>query len=911
MVMRARRRTEGPRARGPWLARVLVRVAAWLAPARVRAQWRAEWEAELWHESRRTDGTHGRLVLSALGSFRDALAMHELKGAGSIRPSYRHFEHWGPGMLREATLIVRGLRRSPVFTVITVLTLALGLGANAALFTVIHAVLLRPLPYADAERLVRIEHPVPAFDENAPWPLSMHGFFHVQDHNRTLEGIGIYLPGAVNLAGEEAPPERALSAVVSASLFAVLRARPHHGRLFTPADNAPGSAPVVVLGYDFWQRRYGGDPSIVGRRIRVNGIEREVVGIAARGLHLPNATTDLWSPLWLDRSQPATNSHNFGAIGRLRAGVTVEAASADMARLTAQFPEALAAAYTPGFMARFGFTGSAQPLHSSLVGGAARGLWIVFGAVGLVLLIACANVANLFLVRTEGRRREVAVRTALGATRVHLARFFLAESVLLALASGVLAIVIAASGLRLLLALAPSAVPRLTEITLGPLTLLFTIAVALLAGIGLGLFPLLRLPDAGSTRAMQEGTTRQTMTRSGQRVRAILVGAQIAFALVLLAGAGLLVQSFDRLRAVRSGFHAEGLLTFEVALSRTYDTPERWNGFYQQFLEQVRALPGVTAAGGTTSFPLKDVRGCWALTVPDAPLQPGDPPRCIPVVFVTPGYFAALGIPIEGREYEWRDNAAFGNGAIVSRPLAQRFWPERSALGRPIGLGDASAGSLSRIVGIAAPVRATALTEPATEIAYFPIVPNARDRWWNPPLLMTIAVRSTRPNPPDLLPEIRRALANVDPDVPIANVRTADEIALRSLARVTFVMFLIGIAAGLALLLGSIGLYGVIAYVVGQRRAEIGIRLALGARIAQVARLVVWQSLRIALAGVLVGVLVALLVTRVLQSLLFEVSPTDPLTLVGVSAILLTVAVAAAGAPALRAARVDPAETLR
>ncbi|MGH7471576.1 MAG: ABC transporter permease, partial [Longimicrobiales bacterium] len=554
--MRVRRRVDGPgpgRMRGSvrvsgW-ARLLVQVASWLAPAHLRADWRAEWEAELWHESLRTDDDR-KLTMAALSAFRDAIAMHELAG---IAPSRTH-QRWRNGMLQEGKLVLRGLRRSPAFTLISVLTLALGLGANAALFTVIHAVLLRPMPYAQSERLVRIQHPVPAFDANAPWPLSMFGFFHLQDHNRTLESIGIYLPGAVNLAGDEAPPERAASAVVSASLFSVLRARARHGRLLVDADNAPGSSPVVVLGFDFWQRRYGGDAKIVGRRIRVNGIEREVVGIAERGLHLPNATTDLWSPLWLDRNQTPTNSHNFEAIGRLRPDVSVEAATADMVRLTAQFPQALAAAYNAGFMTRFGFTGRAEPLHTSLVGNAARGLWIVFGAVGLVLVIACANVANLFLVRTEGRRREVAVRTALGATRAHLARFFLTESVLLALLAGVLGVGIAAVGLRVLIALAPAAVPRLTEIALGPLTLLFTLAVSLLAGIVLGLFPLVRFRAPVSTQAMQEGTTRQTWTHSGQRVRAVLVGAQIAFALVLLASAGLLLQSFDGLRAVRSGF---------------------------------------------------------------------------------------------------------------------------------------------------------------------------------------------------------------------------------------------------------------------------------------------------------------------------------------------------------------------
>jgi predicted permease len=894
-----------------WLARLLVRAASVLAPAHLRADWRAEWYAELWHESRRADhpGEQRILAMVALGSFRDALAMRQLAGMAPCENTHQSwFEQWGT-MSHELRLVLRGMRRSPGFALLSLLMLALGLGANAALFTVINGVLLRPLPYAEPEQLVHIQYPVPAFDAGQPWPLSMHGYFHLLDHNRTLESMGVYTPGAVNLASDEAPPERAAIAAVSASLFSVLRARPQLGRLLLESDNSPGSPPVVVLGHDFWQRRYGGASSIVGRRIKVNGLEREVVGVAARGLHLPNAITDVWLPLWLDRSQTPVNSHSFEAIGRLRDGITIAAATADLARLTAQFPDAISAAYNNGFMERFGFTARAEPLRNSVVGAAARGLWIVFGAVGLVLVIACANVANLFLVRSEGRRRDVAVRAALGATRLHLARFFVIESVVLTVLAGLLGLGLATLGVRLLLALAPAAVPRLTEITIGPLTILFTMVLALLIGVLLGLFPLWRSVNATATRVMQEGTARQTTTRGGQRVRSVLVGAQIAFAVVLLAGAGLLLQSFQRLRAVQPGFNATGVLTFEVALSRIYDTPEKWNGFYQQFLEQVQVLPGVVATGGATAFPLKNMEGCWALFAPDRPLEPGEPPRCVPTVFVTPGYFAALGIPLEGREYEWRDNAAYASGVVVSRPLAQRLWPQTSAMDREIMIGDRP--PYFRIMGISAPVRAHGLTEPPSEIAYFPIVPNQRGQWWHPPQLMTIAVRTLRDNPSELMPEIRRILARVDPDVPIANVRTAQQLVLHSLARVTFVMLLIGIAAALALLLGTVGLYGVIAYVVGQRRAEIGIRLALGARAAGIMRLVVWQSVRIALAGVLAGVGCALLVTRVLSSLLFEVSPADPLTLAGVSLMLLLVALLASSAPALRAARVQPAETLR
>jgi putative ABC transport system permease protein len=892
------------------VARTIVRIAALLAPAHLRAEWREEWEAELWHESRRKSAGHtGSLIVAALGAFRDALAMHSLAGVKPARPFQNSLEQWGLRMLHDLRPVLRGMVRSPGFSLLGLLTLALGLGASAALFTVVYAVLLRPLPYVDSSRLVRIEHPAKAPDPERPWGLSMHGYFHIADNNRTLEGLGVYIPLGANLAGDEGPAERVTMALVSASLFSVVGARPHAGRLFVETDHAPSNEPAIVLGYDFWQRRYGGDVAVVGRTIRVNGVTRTVVGVAPRGLHLPNASTDLWAPVALNRSSTPELSHPYLGIGRLREGVTVQTASADMARLTAQFPQAISA-YTAGFMEYFGFTGGARPLRESVVGSAAKGLWIVFGAVVLVLLIACANVANLFLVRTEGRRREIAIRSALGATRGQHARFFLTESLLLTLLAGAVGLTLAIAGVRFLVALAPAAVPRIQEIVLGPSSILFMFAVSLLVGLSLGLFPLFRIGGA-APQTLQTGTARQTSTRAGVRMRSVLVSAQIALAVILLAGAGLLLQSFDRLRNVQSGFDSRGVLTFEMALSRTYRTSEQWNPFYQQFLERVRSLPGVVATGGSTTFPLKDPRDCRAITIPSAPpAVPGDPPRCVNAVWVTPGFFAAMGIRIEGREPEWRENAAYASGVLVSRPLAQRLWPGSSALDREIKVGGESPPYF-RIVGITAPVRLSSLTEPPDEVAYFPIVPPARGERWFTPGLMTIAVRTTLENPAALLPEIRRVLAEVDAEIPIANVRTADEIVSRSLARVSFVMLLLGIAAGLALLLGTVGLYGVIAYVVGHRRAEISIRMALGARVSEVAGMVVLQSLRIAVAGVLVGLLGALLVTRVMRSLLFEISPTDPSTLAAVSALLLLTAVAASGLPALHAARVDPANTLR
>jgi len=946
------------------VARWLIRLASVLMPARDRADWRAEWESELWHEARRLreSGESAKsLVLGALGAIRDAVAARRAAGAiaarraergpgtrsgvrgGAADPADRgdaagradggiapdpgrrlvtarahagrdHPSRTEPGeammrAFREVRLALRALARQPAFAATAALVLALGIGTNAALFTIVDSVLLRPLPYPASERLVRIGHPVPGLDDGGVWGLSAGGYFYMLENNRSLDGLAVYANGSSNLSGEAEPPERVRTVSVAASMFDVLRASPVHGRLIRPEDNAVGAATVAVLGHGFWTRRYGADPSVVGRTLRISGRLVEIVGVAPENLHPPERPADVWLPLWLDPEQEAQNSHYLNAIGRLRGGVDAAAAEADLLALTARFSEAMPTAYTPDFIEQSRFTTTLEPLRDSLVGDAASSLWIVFGAVGVVLLIACVNVANLFLVRTEGRRREVAVRSALGASRGGLARLFLAESFVLVAVAGVAGAYLANAAVRGLLALGPSGLPRADEIAPGLASAGFTIALTIGAWLLFGLIPMLRLGRGVDADALRDAGGRVAAGRIAQRARSVLVAFQIAAALVLLAGAGVLGRSVQRMLAIDAGFDADDALVFDIVLPATYDTDARWNAFYSRLIGDIGSLSGVTAAGATMDFPLESGRGCWGIEV-IGPTALTTPP-CYPVTFVTPGYFAAAGIPIvAGRETTWSDNQSRTGAIVVSESFGRALWPNESALGKEIKIFTGEP-PFYRIAGVAGDVRAYSLTEPHTPLAYFPIVPNEEGVGWMPPRGMSVVVRTTRAEPMSLAADVRRVLGQIDAEIPITTMRPVQRVVEESLAREDLVLTLLAIAAAVALLLGAVGLYGVIAYVVGQRRAEIGIRLALGARAAQVGLMILGQSLRIALAGLALGLAGALALTRLLESLLYEVSPQDPGTLAGVSAVLLAVLMVASWLPARRATRMDPAETLR
>lgn len=808
---------------------------------------------------------------------------------------------------------VRSLRRSPGFTVIAVLVLALGIGATTAIFALLDSVALRPLTFPEAERLVWINSPVPGVGPDAVWGLSPAGYFHLRNENRTLDALGVYAGafGATqfNITGT-GEPRRVAGAVVSASLFDVLRARPVLGRLIGPDDDRPGAPSVAVLGHGFWQREFGGDPGVIGSIIQINEMGTEIVGVLSPGIELPDRRADLWVPLQLDPAARPVNTHYLAAAGRLKPGVSAGEAQRDLARLTSQFPELFPTAYYDGFMRETGFNTAVTPLRDHVIGNMARVLWVLLGAVGLVLLIACANVANLFLVRAEARRRELAVRSALGARRGQLAGHYLAEGLLLSLTAGVLGLIFADAGVRLLLALAPvGIVPRLEEVGLGGASFGFAAAVSLIAGIVFGLFPVLRARI--DLAALRDGSRSVSLSPRQHRVRAGLVMGQVALAVVLLAAAGLMLRSFQQLRRVEPGFDAEGVLTLEVAISPArYQSYESVNRFYHTLLARIEALPGVRSAGGAQVLPLRSMGFCSIIFVEDMPLSPGEEPPCVGTHQATPGYFEALGIPVTGRAPDWLDMERAAGDVVVTRTLAARLWPGEDPIGKGIK-GNSSEPPFYRVVAVTGDLRGDGLDRAPNEAVFFPMLPLAGASLWSPPRFMHLVVKTQSAQPTELTSAIRRALDEIDPAVPIGAVQTMDEVVARSMMRTTFAMLLLGIAAGIALLLGAVGLYGVIAYVVGRREQEIGVRVALGAGGAQVARLVVGQSLRLALAGVGAGLVVALAVTHVLRTLLFEVSPMDPVTLGAVALILIGVALVASWVPARRAARIDPMVALR
>jgi predicted permease len=818
----------------------------------------------------------------------------------------------------------RALLRAPAYSLIAIVTLSLGIGATTAIYTLLETALLRPLPYTDAGELVAVVHParVPGTGD-ATWRLSAAGYFHFRAENRTLADLGVYSVGTSTITGEQSA-ERVWAALVTHSLLTTLRARPALGRLILPSDDRRGAPPVVVLGYDFWQRRFGGDPRIVGRMIQMSDGSAEVIGVAERGLDLPasiggsdhgdvtRSRIDLWAPLGLDPARRPENAHYLFGIGRLRPGVSAAEAERDLQVLTARFPELFPTAYSKAFMDDYSFRTRVQPLRDEVLGESlARTIWILFAAVGLVLVIACANVANLFMVRLEARRRESAVRTALGASRAQMVMHYLSESLALCLAAGALAMLLADVGLTALLSLAPRDMPRLSEVELRWTSFAFAALLSLVIGLVLGVVPLARKGIDLAT--LRDGARGLGASRSQRIVRNLLVVGQVALALLLMASAGLLVRSVSHLRGVRPGLESAGVLVFEAALPRqSYDTQEKAAAFHREFQARLAALPGVQQVGATTFLPLEDFGHCAVVFREGRPYAPDEEPPCVSVPRVTPGFLRALGIQVRGRIPEWSDVDANTGAVVVTRALADRLWPGEDPIGKGINSGGiGNQPGFFRVVGVIPELRGHGLDKPPSEAVFYAAVP-VRNAWlWEPMIAVTYAVRSSGGAPTAQLPAIRRILAELDPRIALANAQTLEEAVARSMARTSFIMTLMSVAASMALLLSAVGLYGVISYVVAQRRSEIGVRMALGARVPQIARLVVGQTIRLALAGTVLGLAAALAGTRLIRSLLFEVSPTDPVVLSLVALLLLAIAAAASFGPARRAASVDPVEALR
>ncbi|MGH7475412.1 MAG: ABC transporter permease [Longimicrobiales bacterium] len=830
-------------------------------------------------------------------------------------------------LIRESRVAVRALLRAPGYAAVAVLTLALGIAATTSMYAILERVVLDPLPYPQAERLVRLKSAVPSVGPDVEWDVSEGAWWFFRAEARSVETLGGYGAGGANVLGPEGP-ERARIAVLTASTLRLLGARAAVGRLIDDQDDGPGAPRVVVLSYGFWQRQFGANPAVIGEVLDINEQPAEIIGVMERGVELPPELgvpaqlvgTDLWLPLRLNPAGPFMHAHTqFRTIARLQPGVTVEAAQAEFERLTARLPDAVPSVYAGerGAIESGGFATRVYSLKEYAVGEISSHLWILFGAVGLVLLIACANVANLFLVRIEARRQEVAIRSALGAGRVAIVRHFLAETLVLALSAGVLALLFAFWGVDWLVTLAPDGVPRLQGVRPDGSVGAFAFGLVLVIALVLGLLPALRYGGAAEAGELAEGGRRATAGRQRQRARSGLVVGQVALALVLLVAAGLLIESFRRLRAVDPGIRPEGVVAMQVYLpfARYDEIPGMW-AFYDAALQRIRAVPGVAAAGFAQELPFNDGYGCTVQGFEDQRvyerLSQAELTTCAGQVSTSPGYFEALGIPlVQGRLFADADNHEPARGAvIVSRAFAARFWPGEDPIGKGVAPNGMTTQGFYRVVGVVGDVYSSSVLEESAVAIYYPVVRRPETTgWWPNPMWLT--ARTSAASPIAMVEGIQRAIQQVDPSIPVAYAQEMQTIVDRSMARLSFMMALIAIAGSLALLLAAIGLYGVISYLVTRRTNEIGVRMALGARPTQVERLVVTGSIRLAALGLALGVLAAVALTRLLAGMLYGVQPTHPAAYLGGAVLLSAVAAVAAWIPARRAARIDPVDALR
>jgi putative ABC transport system permease protein len=812
---------------------------------------------------------------------------------------------------------LRAPRKDARFVLVAVLTLAVGIGANAAIFTVVDAVLLRPLPFPEPERLMGVWHKAPG--------LKLDKFNHsdatyllYRKHSRTLESLGIWLEKAFALAGGS-EPERLRGAAMTASTFTVLRVPPALGRALVESDERPGAEPVAVLSDGLWRRRFGADRRVVGTTARIDGVARRIVGVMPAGFHFPSAEEELWVPITIDPARVQAGDFSYDAVGRLRPGATAKQAERELSQLVWRLPEEYGGEdISRGMIESAQLSVMVHPRRDDVVGDVQRILWVLLGSVGFILLIACANVANLFLVRAEGRTREVAVRTALGASRWDIARTFLAESLALSLPAGALGLALAAAGIRMLVALRPQGIPRLEEIGVGTASALFTLALSLAAGLAFGAVAALRYGAPALVPALKEGGRGGGDGRTRRLARNVLVAAQVTLALVLLVGCGLMVKSFWNLRHVDPGVDPHGVLTLHLSLPEAaYPDSPALVRFVTEMLARVEALPGVAAAGTISELPLAGQGSQSGHTFEDFPLAPDAIPTLLPTRYVTPGYFRAMGIPlVAGRGLGPLDPARQSADAVVSASMAKRFWPHKSPLGRHLSPGKGEPGAWSEIVGVVKPVRELALQLPPGDTVYYPLrrIEGPESGGDRTPRNFSLVVRGPggdRADAAALAGPVRRAIWSLDPNLPVAQVRTMEEVVESSTARTSFTMLLLLIAAAVALLLGSVGIYGVISYVVSQRTREIGVRMAIGARRNDIARMVIGEGALVVGTGIALGLASAFALTRLMGALLFEVSATDPPTFAGVPVVLAAVALAASYLPARRAAAVEPLAAIR
>ena len=782
------------------------------------------------------------------------------------------------------------------------LTLALGIGANAAIFSVVNGVLLRPLPYRDADRLMVIRGDLkrPGLNDI---PASAGEYVDYRDRSHAFEQVAAYDTVGFNLTGG-GEPERVDGAVVTTTFFALLGASAQVGRTFVTAEDQPGRDDVAVLSHSLWTRRFSANPTIVGQTIPVDGRPTQVVGVMPAAFQFPDRSIEIWKPFLLDAEALSDNnrgSHGYTALARLKAGISRQQAQADLTTVTAAFK-----ADHPGNY-RNGFGATLRPLQDDIVGDTGRPLMVLLGAVAVVLLIACANVANLLLARAASRRKEIALRTALGASRGRLVRQLMTESVLVSAVGGLIGLGLSAWGVDLLIASAPDSIPRIQEVGVDARVAGFTALVSLATGLVFGLAPALRASKAPLNDTLKEGG------RGGGGVHGFagraLVVSEVALSLVLLVAAGLLIHSFTRLQDVAPGFDSSRLLTFRLSLPESrYTTFQKGQAFFDEFFTGLRRSPGVRSVAAINALPFSGLGGSRSFHIEGREEKRPEDQLDEQLRIVTDGYFAAIGIPIvAGREFTDRDALNQPRVAVVNDAMAKKHWPHESPIGKRVAFST-NEPHWYEIVGVAGNIKHRALEAADRPELYVPYRQPLFAGWTVRPMYV---IARTSADPASTVAVARHEVARVDRDQPISDVRTMDERIGRSLSSRRFSMVLLALFAGLALTLAAVGIYGIVAYTVTERTHEIGVRVALGAQRRDVMAMVVGQGMTMTILGTAIGVAASAALSRLMSSLLFGVSAVDPATFVAIPLLLIAVALAACYVPARRAMRVDPLQTLR
>ena len=801
---------------------------------------------------------------------------------------------------------LRSLARAPGFALVAILTLALGIGANSAIFSVLNGVVLRPLPYASPDELVRVASRFPTLGFDKFW-ISPPEYMELRERTRSFASFGAYRTGMSSVGGGDAPL-RAVSAVATADLFETLGVPARIGRPFNTEEDLPGGGNVATISWELWQRAFGGDRDILDRTILVNGNETQVTGVMPPGFDIADARVEIWLPARLDpANRQNRGSHFLDVVARLNPNTTLQQARAEVAVLLESWADANPDTHVPSPDNHPIFiTG----LQEDLVGSTRPMLLLLFGAVGFVLLIACANVANLLLARAESRQKEIAVRAALGAGRGRLMRQFLTEGVVLSLLGGALGLFIGYAGLRILLATNPRGIPRALGIGLDENVLLFTLLVSVLTGLIFGLAPALHLTRRTVTQSLRDGTGRTTAGGARQRVRRLLVVSEVALAVVLVVGSSLMLRSFAELQKVDPGFDPDGLLSFQIFLpAAAYPEPTDQVAFLERLTDRLRALPGVTSAAAMSGLPPRrdvnanDTEFEGLAQTPDGPAFNTDYWQ-----FVTRDYLATMDIPLrDGRLFTYADEGGTPV-VLINERLAEVFYPDMDPIGRRLRPPGDGVPWLT-IVGVVKDVKQGGLEQPTGTEIYF-LYPQVARAVGFAPRTMNVVVR-TSGDPDALASAVRSEVRSLDPQMPVADLASMNDVLHRAVAGPRFITVLLAVFAGVALALAAIGTYGVMAYSVAQRRQEIGIRMALGAQASAVLGMVLGQGVAVAALCLVLGIAGALALTRLMKALLFNISATDPVAFVSAPLLLGLVALTACYIPAVRATRVDPARVLK